>query len=226
MLKKYITNELTKEEIQYKDIPFYVAKNEYLSIMKKIYRQLDKNIINWIITLEKEHIFDYLFKTKKINLSIETQKEYTIKNYEKHSKIYLPIANKILSPYPTTQIQINEKLEEKIFEGYISVLEIDWIWTLSLHQKWIDHIATLLSYAVKCHDNTLDICSVIEIYELILSPLVTLSCCHIINCAESKVLEHAVARCHITVCIESLEKHNLVLRKIHIGSHLLVKAVQ
>ena len=114
----------------------------------------------------------------------------------------------------------------KVLEGDITVLEFNRIRALGLDKKRIKHIPARFRLAFECHDDALDVGCVIEIYELVLSPLVAHLRSHIVDGTETEILEHTVTGRHIAGSIKCLKKHDLILREIHIGPHLLMETVQ
>lgn len=86
-------------------------KNEILIRMKKIYDLLGSNLINYILDLEKEQIFKSSLIIDDCYLSIEEQEEFTIKNYEKHSKYFLEFAKDVFSTKPSPKIQVIDELD-------------------------------------------------------------------------------------------------------------------
>lgn len=81
-------------------------KHITLSKMKKQLEVLSSNLIDWLIFLSREKIFDKQYFYDKTDLSIEEQEELTIKKYEKNSRVLLKYAKEIFSPFPTSQIQL------------------------------------------------------------------------------------------------------------------------
>jgi len=123
LLEDFIQEHYDYEESESENISFYRAKTNYLNNMKKIYKELGKETIKWLIALDKEKIFP-LINSPHLKLDIEEQKEYTLKNYEKNSKNSLFVAKQILSPYPTNQIQVCKNLEDSSFSRYISIADL------------------------------------------------------------------------------------------------------
>ena len=114
----------------------------------------------------------------------------------------------------------------KVLECHITILELDRIRSLLLHEKRIKHSAAQFALALISDYDALDVGRVIEIYELVLTLLVALLRCDAVNGTESEIGEHAVSCRHFPILVECLEKHDLVLREVHIRPHLLMETIQ
>lgn len=103
LLNNNINNQIKDENNKYS---LDKLKHITLAKMKQQLKILSPNLIDWLIFLNQEKIFDKQYFYDKTELSIEKQEELTIKNYEQNSKILLKYAKEIFSPIPTQQIQL------------------------------------------------------------------------------------------------------------------------
>lgn len=105
---KQLINNNTNNQIKDEKSKYSLDKLKHITLakMKKQLEVLSPNLIDWLIFLSQEKIFDKQYFYDKTELSIEKQEELTIKNYEQNSKILLKYAKEIFSPIPTRQIQL------------------------------------------------------------------------------------------------------------------------
>lgn len=89
---------------------FKALKNELLIYLKKMYHYLGEALINYLIDLEEEQIFDDPQSFGYTFLSVDEMVELTLKNYEENSRFLLGTAKQIISSRPTNQIQVVEDL--------------------------------------------------------------------------------------------------------------------
>lgn len=101
---------------------FKELKIATLNKMKNIYYILGTDLINWLIILRDKGIFNEYYHFDDCLAPIETQLEYTLKNYEQHSKILLPYAKDLFYNKPA-HIQIKENFETTSFCEYFKVLD-------------------------------------------------------------------------------------------------------
>lgn len=89
-------------------------KNYVLRKMKKQYKELGPELINWLIDLSDEYFFDsgnFIHRVSEEAPRIETideQAELTLETYRKHSKKYYAQAKRIISSKYPKQIQLIE----------------------------------------------------------------------------------------------------------------------
>ena len=124
LLKRYINDNYSWIEEKYNNVSFSKAKEYYLKFMKKIYKELGEKTIKWFISLEQEGIFLSSVNNRGIILPIDVQKEYTLKNYERYSKVSLNVAKQIFSPLPTNQIQVCEELDDTSSSRFFRIADM------------------------------------------------------------------------------------------------------
>lgn len=109
--KRYLMGDFENYQTMSEDgIPVGKLYKYALYKMKKQYETLGEGLIDFIINLDYERIFevrDYYYQTE---LSIDSQVKLTLENYEKHSKLYWKYADKMLSQESIPQVQLVEEL--------------------------------------------------------------------------------------------------------------------
>lgn len=134
-------------------------KKSILNKMKKHYYLFGEYLINWIINLNKANIFDVPYSCDQTEFSIDTQIEFTLKNYEKHSKYFLKYAKKILTASPGHTIQLIKDLETTSYcyypnklittEPIIFIDPTECFWTLNHEiQHGIEYILNINPYDI------------------------------------------------------------------------------
>lgn len=101
---------------------FHQLKLNTLTEMKEIYYLLQENFIDWLIELDKTKIFNQNFDFCEVFVSIENQFEYTLKNYELHSKKLLPYAKELLYD-KVSQIQLINDPDFYSYSQYLQMIK-------------------------------------------------------------------------------------------------------
>lgn len=123
ILEGFLQGNYNVEDPKEKTIyTFKELKIATLNQMKNIYYTLGPELINWLIILREEGIFNEYYHFNDDLVPIETQLEYTLKNYELHSKILLPYAKDLFYNNPT-HIQIKEYFECTSYCEYFKILD-------------------------------------------------------------------------------------------------------
>lgn len=115
-------NYNVKDSTKQPQYTFNELKIATINKMKSIYYTLGKDLINWLIDLKNTRIFEQSYHFDDTLVPIEKQLEYTLRNYELHSKILLPCAKDLFYNKPT-HIQIKEDFETTSFCEYFKILD-------------------------------------------------------------------------------------------------------
>ena len=117
---------------------FEQLKYKVLRIMENHYKLLGIDLINFIITLNNEQIFmPTTVVEPKTKLSIDTQAELTIKNYEKHSLQLSKYVQQLLHSQTNVQIQLAENLQSTSFCYYSGLIDKSYLIINPNEAPWI-----------------------------------------------------------------------------------------
>lgn len=120
--------EILKQNFEYFEKPeeYFPSledlKRYVINKMRKQYELFGRKLINGIIALDNESIFDISDSFEQTDLSMDEQEKLTMRNYEKNSKFLLNYARGLFSSKPTSQIQCVENLNSS---SYCYPSEID-----------------------------------------------------------------------------------------------------
>ncbi len=112
-------------------------KNYILKRMKAQYDELGEELILWTMDLYFEKIFEIRGRCQKTKLTIDEQKEITLENYDKNSKLHLKIARPILSDDIIRQVQNVPYLDSSSYCYYDEITTLPFIIVDAMQAPWI-----------------------------------------------------------------------------------------
>lgn len=120
-LKFYQNKNYNMETFSPDKETFQSLKEKTLEDMQALYYLLKDDLLNWLIELRNTNIFATSFQFKNYFVPIETQIKYTLKNYEKHSKILLPPTKKLF--FNKSQFQLVKNVEYSSYYINLSTIK-------------------------------------------------------------------------------------------------------
>ena len=112
----------------------------------------------------------------------------------------------------------------KVLISHISVFELDRIRPLCLSEKWIYLSWNFLCLTIESDYYALPVSDIIKIGERENAFIQCVCQSDIIHCACSEI-KHSIASHKRTCLVQTLELDKLIVREIHVISHLLVEFV-
>jgi len=122
-------------------VPTDLEKLKRISLnkMRIVYKTLGVDLINWLLELDEEGIFDIdkeLIK-QKTNLELSNQAELTLENYSIHSKKYLSAARPIVLSEGINRIEEVYKLKEASYLIHFYFLKTSFIVVDPTQHPWV-----------------------------------------------------------------------------------------